>query len=263
MTERTGTQLISRTCRILRSFSSLNPELSLAEIAKKSQLHPATVHRILQALVDEGFLVKDLHSTRYSLGYGLVSIGELAKQSNALLKVVRQFAKELEQITCEYVAIEVLNRDLQVDTLDFIPSTFYQLSVQPTYGLSVASHCTASGKLLLAYLPESQLDMFLSNGLERFTSRTITDTEVFKKLLPAIRQEGYAVAEGELEVGFISIAAPIFGTNKKPLAAIKVGAPTLRLTEERIQFVLPELLRIATSISTVLEHKSLQFIYLK
>lgn len=253
MTERTGTQLISRTCRILRSFSSLHPELSLAEIAKISQLHPATVHRILQALVVEEFLIQDPRSTRYRLGYGLVGLGELAKQSNDFLKIVRPYAEELERITGEYVAIEVLNQDMYVDTLDFIPSTSYRLSEKPIYGLSVAAHCTASGKMLLSYLPADKLEEFLSRGLQAFTARTITNPKVFKEHLSVIRQQGYAVAESELEVGFISIAAPIFGSQQTPTAAIKVGAPTMRLTGERIQAVAPKVIAVAASISAVMQ----------
>ena len=253
MEKRTGTQVISRTCRILRSFSSIHPELGLGEIAKLSKLHPSTVHRILQALVNEGFMVQNIHNAKYRLGVSLVGIGELAKQSNDFLRIARPYAEELERVTGEYVAIEVLNQDLRVDTLDFIPSSSYRLSEKPIYGLSVDAHCTASGKMLLAFLSEEKLDEFINRGLRAYTHKTITDPELFKKHLATILEQGYSVAESELEVGFISIAAPIFGSQPYPIAAIKVGAPTMRLTAERVKSVASLVMDVALSVSSTMQ----------
>jgi hypothetical protein len=91
MTKIAGTQLISRTCQILRSFSNAAPDLSLAEISKKCKLPPTTTFRILQALVIEGFVIQVPVTTSYRLGYGLVSIDELAKLSTGFRKCVPGF----------------------------------------------------------------------------------------------------------------------------------------------------------------------------
>lgn len=252
MSEIAGTQLISRTCQILRSFSTTTPDLNLAEISKKCNLPRSTAFRILQALVEEGFVIQNPDTTCYSLGYGLVSIGELAKQSNTLLKVVRPFAEALNRITGEYVTIEKLNRNVWVDTLDFIPTSNYRLNIQPSRGLLCPAHCTATGKVQLAYLPEDQLDDVLNRKLEAFTPYTITDPKKLKNNLLIIRQQGYAVSQQELEIGYIAIAAPIFGSNKEVLAAISVGAPEIRFTKDRIQSLVPDIVRIAGSISAIM-----------
>lgn len=252
MTEIAGTQLISRTCQILHSFNKATPELSLAAISKKCSLPPATAFRILQALVIEGFVIQDPISTNYRLGYGLVSIGELAKLSNSLLKIVRPFAEELNKITGEYVTLEKLNRNMWVDTLDFVPTSNYRLNIQPSRDLSLPAHCTATGKVQLAYLPEERIDTLLSRKLEKLTPYSITDPKKLKEHLAVIRQQGYAISQQELEIGFVAIAAPIFELNREVVAAISVGAPDIRFTNERVESLIPELTRIATSISAML-----------
>ncbi len=252
MTKIAGTQLISRTCQILRTFSNTTPELSLAEISKNCKLPPTTAYRILQALVLEGFVIQDPVTTNYRLGYGLVNIGELAKQSNTLLKVVRPFAEKLNHITGEYVTLEKLNRNMWVDTIDFVPTSNYQLNIQPSRGLSLPAHCTATGKVQLAYLPEEKLDIVLSRKLEILTPQTITDPKILREQLDIIRKQGYALSQQEVEIGFVAIAAPIFGPGKEVLAAISVGAPEIRFTKERIQSLIPEIVGIGASISSIL-----------
>ena len=254
MTEIAGTQLISRTCQILRSFSIATPELSLAEISKRCQLPPTTAFRILQALVIEGFVIQDPVTTSYRLGSGLVSIGELAKLSNTLLNTVRPYAEELNRITGEYVTLEKLKRNIWVDTLDFIPTSNYRLNIQPSRGLLLPAHCTATGKAQLAYLPDDQLDMALSRKLDPLTPYTITDPQQLREHLSVIRKQGYAVSQQEMEIGYVAIAAPIFGPHQEVLAAISVGAPEIRFTKERVQSLIPETVRIAGLISAILRY---------
>ena len=242
-----GTQVITRVCCILRSFDRANPVLSLAELAKKNHLHPTTAFRILQALVDEGFLMQDSESTKYSLGYEWVKMGELAKQGNALLKIVQPFAEKLAQISGESITIEVLKRNQWVDTLLFIPSS-YRITEQPPHGIMPAN-CTATGKVQLAYLPEDQLEIVLAGKLEALTANTITDPVRLKAELVRIRDQGYAIAQEELELGYVAVAAPIFDINGHVLAGISVGGPTTRMTKERILETAASVIAIARAVS--------------
>lgn len=252
MSKTTGTQVISRTCSILRSFDEAHPELSLAEIARKNQLHPTTAYRILQALVEEGFLIQDSESTKYSLGYGLVQIGELAKQGNALLKMVRPHAEKLAQIWKETISIEILN-GLEVDTVLFIPAT-YRIGALPPHGKPIPAHCTATGKAQLAFLPADQLESLLTSEFKAITANTITDPERLRADLAKVREQGYAIAMEELEVGFIAVAAPIFDRIGRAFAAISVGGPSSRFSKEQIAEIAASVVKIAREISEEMGH---------
>lgn len=244
-----GTQVISRTCRLLQSFDRSNRELSLAELARKNKLHPTTAFRILQALVEEGFLIQDTESTKYSLGYGLVMLGELAKQGNALLKMVCPYAEKLAQISGESITIEILNHNTQVDPVLFIPSSYRVSDQQPPHGKPMPAHCTATGKVQLAYLPADQLESIFARGLQALTVNTITNPVRLKEYLAKVREQGYATAQEELEIDLVAIAAPIFDIYGRVLAGISVGGPSSRLTEERISEIAPRIVEIAREIS--------------
>jgi IclR family KDG regulon transcriptional repressor len=248
MSENSGTQVISRVCHLLKSFDPSKPELSLAELARQNGLNPTTAYRILQALIEEGFLIQDPESTKYSLGYGLVKLGELAKQGNALLKMVYPYAEKLAQYSGESITIEVLNNNFQVEPILFIPSS-YRVSAQPTHGKPLPAHCTATGKVQLAFLTADKLEFILVRGLQALAPNTITDPDQLKAHFEKVRLQGYATTREELEPDLVAIAAPIFDDRGRVYAGISVGGPSSRLTEERITEIAPSVVEIAREIS--------------
>jgi DNA-binding IclR family transcriptional regulator len=102
-------------------------------------------------------------------------------------------------------------------------------------------HCISSGKALLAYLPQQWLERILTKGLPRFTEKTITDPILLREELKRVRQQGYAVAQEELEAGLSAVAAPIWNHEGQVVAAISVSGPSFRLSSEK----LPELAELA------------------
>ena len=254
MSGKPGTQAISRTCIILHSFDRINPDLSLADIARKNKLHPTTAYRILQALVEAGFLIQNPESTKYSLGYGLVMLGELAKQGNALLKLVCPYAEKLAQISGESITIEVLNHNFLLDAILFIPSS-YRVGAQATPGKPLPAHCTATGKVQLAFLPTDQLEKILARGLRSLTAKTIIDPVYLKEHLSKVRSQGFATANEELESDLVAVAAPIFDDKGRVLAGISVGGPVSRLTDERIIEMAARVVEVAREISKEVGYK--------
>jgi DNA-binding IclR family transcriptional regulator len=248
MPENIGTQVIARVCRLLKSFDPSKAELSLAELARQNGLNPTTAYRILQALIEEGFLIQDSESTKYSLGYGIVKLGELAKQGNALLKMVYPYAEKLAKYSGESITIEILNNNFQTETILFIPSS-YRVSFQPPHGKPLPAHCTSTGKAQLAFLSPDKLESILIQGLQSLTPNTITDPDRLKKNLEKVRQQGYATTQEELELDLVAIAAPIFDDKGQVYAGISVGGPSTRLTEERITEIAPKVVEIARKIS--------------
>jgi IclR family pca regulon transcriptional regulator len=133
------------------------------------------------------------------------------------------------------------------------------MSITLGVGSRLPAHATSMGRVLLAALPDDELDVFLSTTkLERFTDNTITEPERLRQALAEVRKRGWALVDQELEIGLRSIAAPITGRAGKTIAALNIStaAPRVSLAELRNRF-LPQLLETAELISTSLARQSL------
>jgi DNA-binding IclR family transcriptional regulator len=109
-------------------------------------------------------------------------------------------------------------------------------------------HATANGKVLLLALDDDQQVEMLGR-MQSYTDSTITTRERLRKELAKVREQGYAVAIDELEVGLAAIAAPIHNAHGDVIASMSVSGPTFRLTEERIDEIIPPLVEAAAEVS--------------
>jgi IclR family acetate operon transcriptional repressor len=115
-------------------------------------------------------------------------------------------------------------------------------------GRRVDPHCTAVGKAMLAQLPEGQVrDILHHNGMTARTASTITDPDLLVAHLGVIRRQGYAVDEGEQEVGVRCVAVAI--PDAPTLAAISVSGPQARMGEDAMRTIVPALQRVATDLA--------------
>ena len=169
-----GGLVIAKTCRLLRMFDSQNSELSLAELARGTGVNNATAYRLLQALVKEDLLLQNPDTAKYSLGFGLVKLGEFASKGNSLLTVAQPYLEKLAAQWGETIILDVLDHNLFVFTVLHIQSSF-RLSITPDYDKPTWPHSIATGKTLLAYLPEERLNEFLSHKLPVLTPNTVID----------------------------------------------------------------------------------------
>jgi IclR family transcriptional regulator, pca regulon regulatory protein len=148
-----------------------------------------------------------------------------------------------------------------VATLD-LPDVVYVVRV-PTrrimtislgVGTRLPAHCTGMGRVLLASLPDAELDAFLADAqLEAFTDRTITDPARLRETIEAVRADGWVLVDQELEIGLRSIAAPLRAEGRT-IAALNVAVAAARVpVDELLGAMLPELLRTAQLISDALD----------
>jgi DNA-binding IclR family transcriptional regulator len=249
-----GAQLISKACGLLKLFSRQQSEMSLTELAAQSGLHPTTAYRIAQALVLEGLLIQDSEKNKYRLGYGLIKLGDLARHNNDLTRVAAPHAEELARLWGETTLVDTMNRNFDLISVLAVPST-YRVSINPNYDQPIPAHCVAAGKVMLAELPSDRLAEFLARELIHFTSKTITDPARLLEELDAVRQRGYATNLEEHEYGFNAFAAPIRDAGGKVIAAVSVGGPASRLTEEKLPSVASSVVDTARFISSDLGYE--------
>ena len=154
---------------------------------------------------------------------------------------------ELRARTGETVQVGVLDRRhvVYVERLDS-PNT---LRVFTKLGRRAHAHCTSSGKVLLAFLPRAERDRLLDgwNPVAR-TPHSITDVDVLRRELDAVRRRGYAENRQESELGVVSIAAPIRGSGGLTIASLSLAGPSSRMDPNREVYV-HALMTLAQAVS--------------
>jgi DNA-binding IclR family transcriptional regulator len=119
-------------------------------------------------------------------------------------------------------------------------------------GSRLPAHCTAAGKIHLAFMSDEEINEILPSAqLQGFTATTRTDREEFKKELKQVAEQGYAMDDEEMDLGVRCVAAPIRDYTRRIVGAISVSGPSMRLTDERIKDeLIPLALKASEELST-------------
>jgi IclR family transcriptional regulator, acetate operon repressor len=227
-----GVQSLSRAFGVLESLSELGGEAGLSELAAATGLAPGTIHRLVRALVDLGYLGQ-LPSRRYTLGPKLVGLGETA---------ARQFGRWAQPVLAELVAeigetanLAVLDGDQAVYVAQ-VPSP-HSMRMFTEIGRRVPLHCTGVGKALLSALPPAESSAIVERtGLPAVTAMTIVDASALQVELDISHHRGYVLDEGEQELGVRCVAAPVVGPGH---AAVSVSGPTSRMDDATVSRIAP------------------------
>ena len=169
-------------------------------------------------------------------------------EHNDLRRLAAPFLHNLCDQFLENVNLAVLD-ETDVVYLDVIEGT-QRVKLAAAPGQRLPAFCTASGKAILAFLPEEKLGDILAHGLTKYTQNTITSEEAFLENLRHTREQGYAISEQEFEDGINAIAAPIC---HQPIASVSIAGPAYRLTRERMIEIGPHLLTTIKKIAQEVE----------
>lgn len=237
-------QSILRAFELLEHLADANGEVGITQLAESSGLPLPTIYRLIQTLVTGGY-VKQGSSRRYGLGPRLIRLGE--KAGIALGSSIKPYLLKLAELTGETTNLALLDAD-EVVYVAQVPSR-HSMRMFTEVGGRVHPHCTGVGKALLAQLSEEEVSSILSRtGMDSHTPATITDPKILLKQLEQIRHQGYALDEGEQEIGVNCIAAPIPWNLAK--AAISISGPISRFTPETRQQIIPLLKATVQEISS-------------
>lgn len=232
-------QSLERTLGLLELMADLGGECALSELAGGSRLPLATVHRLIGTLVAGGYVRRD-GARRYVLGPRLIRLGEVAGQAVGLL--AEPTLSALADLVGESANLAMLNGDRVIYLAQSPGRHAMRMFTEP--GRQVDAHCTAVGKAMLAQLPEGRVRQVLARtGQRGYTDSTITDPDALLEHLASVRRHGYAVDDGEQEVGVRCVAVALPGD--EVTAAISVSAPAERLPREVVRTVVPALSRFA------------------
>jgi len=242
---------IEKAIDILFCFDVEHPQLRLTDISAQLGLHKSTAYRLLSLLKKKGLIVTCPNSQRYSLGPGLVELAWVVLHQQDLRSVCHPYLERLRQATNETVNVNTRLGDQRV-CVDEVESD-QNIKYSQTVGLTAPLHVGAPGKVLLAFLPEAELDTLLEElPLTAITPSALTDPERLRTELWVVKTRGFAMSMGERSPGASAVAAPIWNWSGRPIAAVSVLGPAQRLTYEKLQELGPEVMRVAQEISAAL-----------
>jgi IclR family pca regulon transcriptional regulator len=248
-------QSLERGMAVIQVFSREHPALTLSEVARLTGMTRATARRILLTLEKLGHVRSD--GRRFSLTPRVLTLGWAYLSSLNLWEIAQPLMEDL---------VEETHESCSAATLD-LPDIVYVARV-PTrrimtialgVGTRLPAHATSMGRVLLADLPQDELDAYLAQyELERFTPHTIVDPHALRAAVAEVREQGWALVDQELEIGLRSVGAPIRGAGGRTIAALNASAAAPRVSAEELrERFLPALLRTADQISASLARVSL------
>ncbi len=218
-----------RTIRVLRAFTDERPAIRFGDLLDLTGLPKSTLVRFLNTLEAEGLVAHDHRSGFYRLGAELIVLGERALRHTQVHQVAQPLLEKLAAASGETVDLEVL-RGRSVITLASVPGR-HVLGTNRFVGMLWPAHATATGKLLLSFLPPEALDEFLAEPLAGLTPYTLTEPGRLRAEFEKIRRQGYAIGQEELEQHLLAVAGPIRNAHGEVTAAVSLSGPCARLAE--------------------------------
>lgn len=218
-----------RISAIIDAFDAQSPTLTLSQMTERTGLPKSTVHRMADQLVDLRWLERT--TTGYRLGIRFFEVGGLVHTRSNLRERALPYLQDLQAATHHSVHLSILEGG---DVVILEKLWGHGAPSLPTrVGGRMPSHCTAAGKVLLAFATDKTVDDVISKGLERRTGRTIVVPELFRQELATVRTAHWAMETEENVPGTRCVAAPIRGSGRA-IAAVSVSGPVHKVDVSRV-----------------------------
>lgn len=221
-------QSVDNALRIMEAMSESEYELGIAELSRNLGLGRSTVHRLITTLESRGFVTQNPVTAKYKLGIKIVTIGGTILQKIDIIKEARPYLEKLSRATGESSHLALLSGDEIIFVDKVLGSNPAKMA--SVIGLRRPAYATATGKMLLAHLPEEQLKKWLNRvSIDRFTPFTLSNTDELSEQLEKIKGLGYSEDLQEMEEGLICFGAPIRNVSGEVFAAVSVSGAASRM----------------------------------
>ena len=240
---------ITRVLEIIEAVSYASKPISPLELSQELDIPKPTIHRLIQNLVDEGFVTVDI-------GGGIIP-GKRVRNLGVELWQQRLFFNERQMILQKLV--DELKETCGIG-VPYQMNMIYTNRAQTTLPIQIylpvgaksPMWCTATGKLYLSQLPPASRDKILKNlSLDKFTKNTITDIDALNAELDRIADTGIGVDNEEFISEMVAIAIPIRDRKSRYLASLYLHAPTIRVSLDDLLAHVPRLQKAAQDIQSL------------
>jgi DNA-binding IclR family transcriptional regulator len=243
---------LARALNVLETVAATSGAMALTDIAQQLALPQATAFRLCQRLEHDGYLVRTSGSRKYAIGARLMRLGldivRIGGPTSLRHKILQELVEEIGE-TCNLTALA----NSEVVYLDRVETRWpLRLALEP--GSRVPLHCTSSGKLFLALMPqEAQTSILNTIKLTASTPKTITNRYDLAKELKKIARQCYSTDNEEFLTGLNCVAVPINDKHGKTIAAVACHAPIVRVDKRKAILLVPFLQKAAARLVKTFE----------
>jgi IclR family transcriptional regulator, KDG regulon repressor len=238
---------VANSIRLLTSFSGEEDELGITTLATRLRLAKSTVHRLAATLAGAGFLEQNAATGKYRLGVALFELGALVRRRMDVANEARPKLRELLETTGETVQLGIVDHFSVLYVYEMESPRAIRMAA--AVGARAPLHCTAVGKVLLAFQGADYVRQVIERGLTPYTPKTATRREALLAMLEEVRLREHAVDDEESEGGLRGIAAPVRNHAGAVIAALGVAAPVQRMSKKAMQACVPSVIDTANAVS--------------
>ncbi len=256
MTQPTST-IVEKSIRIMDILAKSASPLRMSAIVNETHYNRSSVHRVLAILVAMNVVRQDEVTGAYDIGSTMLAWAYSLVNKTNLQAIADPFMREISAMSSENTLLAI--RDHQDLVYINRVESAENIRVIARVGGRAPLHCTALGKCLVAFLDDHLRERVLA-GLSwtRFTDNTITDRTVFEAEIATIRRNGYAIDNHEHQAVVHCVAAPIWDTENRVIAAISITAPVFRVPREQLLEWVDPIRQAAMAISAKLGSQEAQ-----
>jgi len=225
-------QAVAHALDVLEQFYG-DGELGVTELSKRLKLHKNNVFRILATLESRSYIEQNRSTENYRLGTKCLQLGQTYIQHMGLLQQARPIMLDVVKACHESAYVTVMRKG-KVVPLDMVESD-QPVRIVSHIGENLPLHCTAAGKVHLAFEPDEEVQRSFPEGLQQYTACTITDRSQLLEQLKTVAASGYAVDNGEHLTDVRTVAVPIKDYTRTVVGSLAVSGPSYRIPPERIE----------------------------
>lgn len=245
------TDMVGKALLLLTRLGD-HPEGAVAsELARQCRFPLSTAHRLLGALVRDGFANFDQSTKRYRLGLQVFQLAQAVFRVYGFTGLARPVLEEVSSATREATLLAVRDGERQLYLYSIEGPQQVRVVGEP--GKHGPLHCTSQGKVLIAFAEPEVREYLVENvPLEPCGPKSITSRSRFRKEIETVRERGYALADEEHEAGIRAIGVPVFEGDGVAAAALATAAPAYRMTIDQLLAQLPVLQEATKSLSAMM-----------
>ena len=243
-----GLGVTGKAFSVLEVVSQNHQATRMAEIIRATGMTKPTAHRVVNMLLDMGFLERDGFDAGFIEGAGLVDLAHRTLAAAAPRSLRHTILQGISEQVGETVNYGVLSGG-EVIYLDRVEAK-WPLGLRFDAGSRVPAHCTAVGKLLLSRMPDSDLQALIESiPRSAYTTNTITDVEPLLSALASIRRDGIGTDDQEFMHGVVCVAVPVDDDDGRCFGGIAISAPLARMTLNQMLTYVPQMRKAAGNLA--------------